>query len=238
MLRLKLSHVSKRGLSSIQYVSRIIIPAIRTLLWLLWFSYWRFFNTLKPRQIDHYFQTTFSNAFSWMKMYKFRLRFHWSFFPKGPIKNMPVLVQIMASRRPSDKPLSEPMMVNLLTTISSLGLNELTHWGRETHICVSKLTIIGSDNGLSPGRHQAITWTNARILLIGPWWTNFSEILIEIHTFSFKKMHLKMSSAKWRPFCLGFNELTSFWINTIALRQLFDSSTASEATLMNIGNIG
>ena len=32
----------------------------------------------------------------------------------------------------------------------------LTHWGRVTHICVSKLTIIGSDNGLSPGRRQAI----------------------------------------------------------------------------------
>ena len=43
----------------------------------------------------------------------------------------------------------------------------LTHWGRVTHICISKLTIIGSDNGLSPGRRQAIIWTNAGILLIG-----------------------------------------------------------------------
>ena len=45
----------------------------------------------------------------------------------------------------------------------------LTHWGRVTHICVSEIIIIGSDNGLSPGRRQAIIWTNARILLIGPW---------------------------------------------------------------------
>ena len=44
----------------------------------------------------------------------------------------------------------------------------LTHWGRVTHICVGKLTIIGSDNGLSPGRHQAIIWTNTGILLIEP----------------------------------------------------------------------
>ena len=44
----------------------------------------------------------------------------------------------------------------------------LTHWGRVTHIYVGKLTIIGSDNGLSPGRHQAIIWTDAGILLIGP----------------------------------------------------------------------
>ena len=83
----------------------------------------------------------------------------------------------------------------------------LTHWGRSTHICVGKLTIIGSDSGLSPGRRQAIVWTNAGILLIGPLETNFSEILIGIKAFSFRKMHLKISSAKWRPFCLGLNEL-------------------------------
>ena len=45
-------------------------------------------------------------------------------------------------------------------------VNLLTHWGRVTHICVSNLTIIGSDNGLSTGRRQAIIWTNAGILLI------------------------------------------------------------------------
>ena len=61
----------------------------------------------------------------------------------------------------------------------------LTHWGRLTHICVNKLTSIGWDNGLSPGRRQAIIWTNVGILLIGPLGTNFSEILIRILTFSF-----------------------------------------------------
>ena len=81
----------------------------------------------------------------------------------------------------------------------------LIHWGRVTHICVSKLTIIGSDNGLSPDWRQAIIWTNAGLLLIGPLGTNFSEVLIEILTFSFKKMRLKVSSAKRRPFCLGLN---------------------------------
>ena len=76
-----------------------------------------------------------------------------------------------------------------------------------THICVGNLTITGPDNGLSPGRRQAIIWTNAGILLTGPLGTNFNEILIGIQTFSFKKMHLKVSSAKWRPFCLGLNLL-------------------------------
>ena len=85
---------------------------------------------------------------------------------------------------------------------------DLTHWGRVTHICVNKLTVIGSDNCLSPGRRQAIIWTNAGILLIGPLGTNFSEILIKIITFSFKKMRSKVSSGKRRPSCLGLNELT------------------------------
>ena len=75
-----------------------------------------------------------------------------------------------------------------------------------THICVGNLTIIGLDNGLSPGRRQAIICTNAGILLIEPLRTNFSEISIEIHTFSFKEMHL---SGKWRPFYLGLNVLNS-----------------------------
>ena len=88
----------------------------------------------------------------------------------------------------------------------------LTHWGRVTHICASKLTIIGSDNGLSPRRRQAIIWTNAGILLIIILGTNFCEIIGKIHSFSFKKMHLKMSSAKGRLFSLGLNELKSFQV--------------------------
>ena len=94
----------------------------------------------------------------------------------------------------------------------------LTHWGRATHICVSKLTIIALDNGLSPGRRQAIIWNNAGILSIRLLGTNFSEILIEIHKFLFKKMRLKVSSAKLRPCCLGLNVL----INT---RQVFPTRT-------------
>ena len=83
----------------------------------------------------------------------------------------------------------------------------LTHWGRVTHICINKLAIIGSDNGLSPGRRQTIIWTNAGILLIKPLGTNVNEMLIAILTFSFMKMHLKVSSGKCRPFCLGLDVL-------------------------------
>ena len=70
-------------------------------------------------------------------------------------------------------------------------LNVLIYWGRATHIYVGNLAIISSDNGLSPGRRQTIIWTNTGILLMGPLGTNFSVILIEIHTFPFKKIHFE-----------------------------------------------
>ena len=81
-------------------------------------------------------------------------------------------------------------------------INTLIHWGPVKHICFSKLTFIYSDNGLLPGQCQAIIWASAEILLIQSLRTNYSEFLSEIHTFQLKKMHLKMSSAKWRQFCL------------------------------------
>ena len=81
-----------------------------------------------------------------------------------------------------------------------------SHRSRVTHICVGSLTIIGSDNDLSPSRLKAIDWTNVEILLIGLLGASFSDILIEIHIFSLKKMHLKIL-AKWLSFYLGLNVL-------------------------------
>ena len=71
---------------------------------------------------------------------------------------------------------------NMLQLTMIIGL---THWGGVTHICVGNLTIISSDNELSPGQRQAIIWTNAGIVLTG---TNFREILIEIQTYWLKKI--------------------------------------------------
>ena len=84
------------------------------------------------------------------------------------------------------------------------------------HICVNNLTINGSDNDLSPGQCQAIIWTNAGILLIEPLGKNSSEIVIKIHTFSFKKMYLKKMFGKCRPFCLGLNVLKRVFSNFIS----------------------
>ena len=109
----------------------------------------------------------------------------------------------------------------------------LTNWGRGTHICVSELTIIGSDNGLSPIRRQAIIWTNAGILLIRTLGINFNEILIQIHTFDNKKMHLKMSSAKCQPFCLGLNVLI-LHLAIQAIQILLSDRLYSLSTLPNL----
>ena len=162
----------------------------------------------------------FSDAFSWMKNFVYWLKFHWRFFlmvwqePGIGLDNglAPNRRQVIIWTN------SDPIQWRIYAALGGdelswtiwglLSLATLTHWGQVMHICVGNLTIIGSDNGLSPCRRQAITWTNVGILLIGPLGTNLSEMLIKIHTFSFKKIHLKTSSGKWRPFCLGLNVLT------------------------------
>ena len=91
----------------------------------------------------------------------------------------------------------EALMKQLPVTWSNVTAR-LTHWGQATHICVSKLTIIVSDNGLSPGRRQAIIWSNAGLLLTGPLGTNFSEILIEIQENAFENV-CERASIQSRP---------------------------------------
>ena len=74
-------------------------------------------NTLRPRQngrhfADDIFKCTFLN-----ENVGISLKISLQFVPKVPINNIPTLVQIIAWHRPGDKPLSEPMMVSLLTHI-------------------------------------------------------------------------------------------------------------------------
>ena len=149
------------------------------------------------------FQTTFLNGFSWIKIYEFRLKFLWSLFLGAQLTIYQHWFRKWLGADQATSHYLNQWWLIYWRIYASLGLIELTHWGRVMHTCVSKLTIIGADNGLSPGRHQAIIWTNAGILLIEPLSKNLSEIFIEIHIFSFKKMHLKMSSGKCQPFCLS-----------------------------------
>ena len=101
-------------------------------------------------------QTMFSNAFSWMKVYEFGLKFHWRLFPKGPINNIPALLQIMAWRRPGHKPLSEPMMV-----VSSM------------HICVTRPQWVNSNQTISC--FKLPKW---KFSIMQTWSVNFGECII------------------------------------------------------------
>ena len=98
-------------------------------------------------------------------------------------------------------------VIKMVVTLISISVNQLPHWSWVTHKCINNQTIIGSDNSLSPDWRQAIIWTSAGILLIGPLGTKFSEILIAILTFSFIKMHwqsvvCKMTAILSQPHCV------------------------------------
>ena len=84
---------------------------------------------------DDIFKCIFLNESVWISI-KFSLKF----VPKGPIDNIPALVQIMAWRRSGDKPLSEPMMVSLLT-----------------HLCVTR------PQWVKPGFRVLLDWMRARL---------------------------------------------------------------------------
>ena len=100
--------------------------------------------------------------------------------------------------------------------VSCTAEASLTHQGWVTHICVSELTTIGSDNGLLPGQWQAIIWTNAAILSTGPSGTNFSDISTEIPRASLKinmseNVVYKMTAILSQPQCvkIKFNQNTT-----------------------------
>ena len=77
-------------------------------------------------------------------------------------------------------------------------------------MCIGNLIIIGLDNDLSPSRRQAIIWTSAGLFIIS-WTLGNSEISTEMLASSFKKMRLKASSAKQRPFCLATLDWAMVW---------------------------
>ena len=74
-------------------------------------------NILRPRQNVRHFPDDIFKCISWKKIYAFRLKISLMFVSKGPVNNILVLVQIMIWRRLGDKPLSEPILVRLLTQI-------------------------------------------------------------------------------------------------------------------------
>ena len=133
------------------------------------------------------------------------------------------------------KPLPEPMLMYLQKVLSSIHQRKISQevfmsliykvFGDYTLNRVST----GSENGLSPIRHQAIIQINAGILLIRPKGTNFSENRLKIQKFSFMKMLFKMSSAKWQPFFPGGDELSKSPGNSLHLCGITSHHVASVA---------
>ena len=85
-------------------------------------------NTLRPRQNGRHFADDIFKCIFVNENVCILIKISLKFVPKGPINNIPVLVQIMAWRRPGDKPLSEPMLVSL-----------------PTHICVTRPQWVNND---------------------------------------------------------------------------------------------
>ena len=85
--------------------------------------------------------------------------------------------------------------------------------------------------GLSSVRYQALTWTNANLLSNGPSGTHFSEIFIEIQTFSLMKMHLKMLTAKWGQDKMTTLSNTFSWMKMLEFRLRFHWSLLSRVQL-------
>ena len=119
---------------------------------------WRFIDTLRPRRneqhfADDIFKRIFFNENVWISM-KISLKC----VPKGPINNIPALVQLIAWRRSGDKPLSEPMMVSL-----------------PTHICVTRSQWVNKTTTLQSYWDYHLRYTNMRIVETC-WWNSNSSL--------------------------------------------------------------
>ena len=148
-------------------------------------------------------QRTFSNAFSCMKIYEFRVIVHWSLF-LIQMNNIPALVQIMAWRRPGGRPSSESMMVSLLTHIY-VSLPQLA-WDEMWYI---KLGLLSSNrSNISSG--VLITRCNILTYCI-QYCTDMGRLLIIVYT---RNKHAKYR-LHWRAIgcrrLRSWRHLTAFW---------------------------
>ena len=121
------------------------------------------------KQNGGYFAKTFSKCIFLTENVSILIENLLKYVSEALIDIKSALVHVMAWCHTCDNPLPKPNVDKVSWRhMASPNHNHLTHWDRVTHICINKLTIIGSDNGLVPNRHQAIIWINAGLLLIGP----------------------------------------------------------------------
>ena len=123
------------------------------------------FNTLRPRQNGRRFTDDTFKCIFLNENVRISIKISLKFVPRGPINNIPALVQIMAWCRSGNKPFSEPMMVSYSASMSYVETENGPFYFILTHPPLCRMyvsvnwAIIGSGNGLSPIQRQAITWT-------------------------------------------------------------------------------
>ena len=144
-------------------------------------------------------QTTFSSAFSWMKMFEFQLKFHWSLFLR--VQLTIIHHCFMAWRRPGDKPLTEPMMVSSLTHICVTR----PQWVNE----VAAILYNGHISTVQPGKIDYTVFTSELIFFcvflyrmtqnVCPWahFTQDFPMAIQI----WLKFYLLLSNCQWNDQC-------------------------------------
>ena len=138
-------------------------------------------STFRLRQICRNFPDDISNAFSWIKIYEFLLRFSLKFVPEGPINNIPLLVQIRAWRRPGDKPLPGPMMFRLPTHIFVTRPQWVKGQLKETNARVKSQETANFDPNIwyHSGETIANIWTPVSLLthicVTWPQWFNYTN---------------------------------------------------------------
>ena len=186
------------------------------------------------------FKYVFSNTNTRFQIFQIQIQIRWKFFFKYKYKYEHSNTNTNMLRFYSNTNINIQMQIRFFTLYTNINISPnlskmrrnlapghqypqcwlnihwigLTHWDRVMQTCVGILTNIGSDNGLSPGRRQAIIWSrdisNTGILLMGLIGTNLSETWIQIQIFSLKKIRLTMSSVKYQPFCVSLNVLTNW----------------------------
>ena len=112
-----------------------------------------FFNTLRPKRNEQHFADNIFKHIFLIEIIWISIKILLKFVPKGPINNTPALVQIMAWRRSGDKPLSEPMIVSLLT-------HTRPQWGKKKcYVCGMKS--MNLELGVSVGK-----WIKCAVILL------------------------------------------------------------------------
>ena len=132
------THFNENELRHFNILSQVNTTSVKVYLLIFFSSRIQWFNTLRPRQHGRHFPDNIFRCIFLKENIWIVIKISLKFVPKDPIDNIPSLVQIMAWRRPGDKPLSEPMMVRLpmhICVVWPQWVNDWKQWSPRRHKC-------------------------------------------------------------------------------------------------------